>query len=91
MPNYASIKCVAQYFTKRLTLTGWLKKDVLFDRMMNEERKPIKLRYGKIKALAKIFGCSRMTVARALQWRFDTDLANEIRERAKTLGFVRNF
>ena len=58
---------------------------------MNEERKPIKLRYGKIKALAKIFGCSRMTVSRALQWKFDTDLAKEIRERAETLGFVRNF
>lgn len=55
------------------------------------ERKPIKLRYGKIKALAKIFGCSRMTVARALQWKFDTDLAKEIRERAKTLGFIRDF
>ena len=58
---------------------------------MNEERKPIKLRYGKIEALAKIFGCSRMTVARALQWKFDTDLAKDIRERAEKLNFIRHY
>ena len=59
--------------------------------MDNEQRKPIKLRYGKIKALAKICGCTTATVRRALQWHADTELENEIRERARNLNFIRNF
>jgi hypothetical protein len=58
---------------------------------MNKERRPIKLRYGKVKALAKIFGCSRMTVERALRWEFDTELADKIRERAERLGFIKRY
>lgn len=56
-----------------------------------DERKPIKLRYGKVKALASIFGCSRITVERALRWEFDTELADKIRERAERLGFIKRY
>ena len=58
---------------------------------MSERKSNIKLRYGKVKALANIFGCSTATVKRALRWHADTELENKIRERARTLGFQRNF
>ena len=53
------------------------------------EKEPIKLRYGTLKKLAAIFGVSEQTVRRALAFRHDTELAEQIRIKAYRMNFVR--
>ena len=57
--------------------------------MITNKKKPIKLRYGTVKKLAAIFGVSEQTVRRALAFRHDTELAEQIRIKAYRMNFVR--
>ena len=58
---------------------------------MQEKRKQIFLRRGKIKELSEICKVSPLTVRLALRWDGDTDKQNLIREKAKELGFIKRF
>lgn len=58
---------------------------------MARPRKKIKLRYGKGIELAKALGVSVQTVSKAMRWNTDSDTENLIRQRAKELGFIKQF
>lgn len=51
--------------------------------MVKCKKKPIEVRKGYIKVLAKECRVSPLTVRHALRWQADTDIQNLIRERAK--------
>ena len=55
------------------------------------KRKPIKLKFGYVKILAKDCRCSRNTVTKALNWNADSDIENMMRKRAQDLGYIRQF
>ena len=55
------------------------------------KRKPIKLKFGYVKILAKDCRCRRNTVTKAPNWNADSDIENFIRKRAQDLGYVRQF
>ena len=55
------------------------------------KRKPIKLKFGYGKVLAKDCRCSRNTVTKALNRNADSDIENFIRKRAQDLGYIRQF
>lgn len=58
---------------------------------MTYTRKPIKLRLGGVKILAKDCGVSERTVCDALKYRNDTDAPNLVRKWAKDLGLIKRF
>lgn len=58
---------------------------------MTRKRKPIKVRYGGAKILAKSCGVSERTVTDALKWKGDTDAQDLIRKRAYDLGLIKRF
>ena len=58
---------------------------------MARPRKKIRLRYGKGIELAKSLGVSVQTVSKAMRWNTDSDTENLIRQRAKELGFIKQF
>ena len=55
------------------------------------KRKAIKLKRGAKKKLAAILGVSEPTVYNAVNWKCDSDLQNLVRQKAKELGFVKQF
>lgn len=59
--------------------------------MKKTNKKPIKLRHGKIKELARICGLSTKTVNRALNYMSDSDSGILVRRRAYEMGFVKMF
>lgn len=59
--------------------------------MVTRKRKPIKIRYGGAKILAKCCGVSERTVTDALKWEGDTDAQNLVRKQAYDLGLVKKF
>ena len=54
-------------------------------------RKPIKLKKGCKKKLAKILDVSEPTVYNAMHWKCDSDVQNLVRQKAKELGFIKQF
>lgn len=54
-------------------------------------RKPIKLKKGCKRKLAQILGVSELTVYNAMHWRCDSDIQNLVRQKAKELGFIKQF
>lgn len=58
---------------------------------MVRPRKKIKLRYGKGIELAKTLGVSVQTVSKAMKWNTDSDTENLIRQRARELGYIKQF
>jgi hypothetical protein len=54
-------------------------------------RKPIKLKKGSKKKLAAILGVSELTVYNAMHWKCDSDMQNMVRQKARELGFVKQF
>lgn len=54
-------------------------------------RKPIKLKKGAKKKLAAILGVSEPTIYNAMHWKCDSDMQNMVRQKARELGFVRQF
>ena len=55
------------------------------------KRKPIKLKFGYVKILAKDCRCSRNTVTTALNSNTESDIKTFIRKRAQDLGYIRQF
>ncbi len=54
-------------------------------------RKPIKLKKGCKKRLAEILRVSELTVYNAMHWKCDSDVQNLVRQKAKELGFIKQF
>ena len=54
-------------------------------------RKPIKLKKGCKRKLAKILGVSVPTIYNAMHWKCDSDVQNLVRKAAKELGFIKQF
>lgn len=54
-------------------------------------RKPIKLKKGCKRKLAKILGVSEPTIYNAMHWKCDSDVQNLVRQKAKELGFIKQF
>lgn len=54
-------------------------------------RKPIKLKKGCKRKLAKILGVSEPTIYNAMHWKCDSDVQNLVRKTAKELGFIKQF
>lgn len=54
-------------------------------------RKPIKLKKGCKKKLAGILKVSEVTVYNAVHWKCDSDVQNLVRQKAKELGFIKQF
>lgn len=57
--------------------------------METTKRTPIRLKHGEKKTLARLCGVSEMTVYRALNYKFDTVEAENIRQAAYEYGLVR--
>lgn len=55
------------------------------------KRKVIKLKRGAKKKLAAILGVSEPTIYNAVNWKCDSDLQNLVRQKAKELGFIKQF
>ena len=79
-----------QYVAPEMHTFGfkYAKIKIIFDMT---KRKPIKLKHGYIKILARDCRCSRNTVTKALNWNADSDTENLIRRTAKDLGYIRQF
>ncbi len=54
-------------------------------------RKPIKLKKGCKKKLAGILKVSEVTVYNAMHWKCDSDVQSLVRQKAKELGFIKQF
>lgn len=54
-------------------------------------RRPIKLKKGCKKRLAEILRVSELTVYNAMHWKCDSDVQNLVRQKAKELGFIKQF
>lgn len=55
------------------------------------QRKPIKLKHGKVKALAIVCKVSEVTVRKAMNWDTDSDIQNLVRQRARELNYIKRF